>query len=202
MLSQKVVFVALLFVGILGLHGQLVMAQTETPKVELGASLSALRLSELKDTNVGVGGRMTFNLNRRVALEAEMTFFPGDAGGIQNNQTLGVFGVKAGQRWDKFGLFGKARPGFINFSKESSAVVCPAVFPSPLSCLLAAGRTEFAFDYGGVAEFYPSRGTVVRVDLGDTLIRYPGPFGRPNGGVADNLNSHNLQLNLGFGLRF
>lgn len=202
MLLQRIVFVALLFVGLFIVHSQIAMAQSETPKLELGAHLSALRISELDDTNLGVGGRVTFNLNQRVALEAEMTFFPGDLGGVRSNRTLGLFGVKAGQRWDKFGLFGKARPGFINFSNESSTIICPAVVPTPLSCWLAAGGAEFALDYGGVAEYYPSRGTVVRFDVGDTLIRYRGPFGRPNGQAADNLNSHNLQVNVGFGLRF
>jgi hypothetical protein len=56
-------------------------------------------------------------------------------------------------------------------------------------------KTEAAFDMGGVVEFYPSRSTTVRFDLGDTIIRFRDP------GYATQ-TTHNLQFSAGFGFRF
>lgn len=198
----KYFFKAIVLAVFLAVGGQISLAQSETPKLELGINLTTMRLSELKETDVGVGGRVTFNLNSRVAVEGELNFFPRELDTHRGNRLQGLFGVKAGQRWEKFGLFAKARPGFMRFGEVSPPIACVAVFPPPLGCLLAAGKTEFALDLGGVAELYPSRKTVVRFDLGDTLIRYRGPFGRPGGGTANNLTSHNVQFNVGFGVRF
>jgi len=55
-----------------------------------------------------------------------------------------------------------------------------------------SGETRFALDLGGVIEFYPSRRFVLRVDLGDTVIRNSQP-GR---------TSHNFQFGAGIGIRF
>ncbi|MGH9769636.1 MAG: outer membrane beta-barrel protein [Blastocatellia bacterium] len=199
MLLKRIIWATFVLIGSITFCGQNALAQSETPKLELGAHLTALRLSEFRDSEAGVGGRITFNLNDHVALEGEVNLFPSDL--ITDGKLQGLFGVKAGRRGDKFGLFAKARPGFMRFNR--TPVICPAIFPPPLGCALASGRTEFAFDLGGVAEFYPSRSTVVRFDLGDTLIRYSdGPFIRPRGGVRNNLTSHNLQFNAGFGVRF
>src|SRR6266404_8644285 len=34
-------------------------------------------------------------------------------------------------------------------------------------------QTNLVFDLGGVVEFYPSKKIVLRLDVGDTIIRYP-----------------------------
>lgn len=204
MLLKRIIWVMFVLVGSIVFFGQTALAQSETPRLELGAHVTALRLSEFKESEAGVGGRVTVNLNNHVALEGEVNFFPGDLGAINASRAQGLFGVKAGQRWERFGLFGKARPGFMRFNEASPAPICIAVFPPPLGCALAEGRTEFAFDLGGVAEIYPSRRTVVRFDLGDTLIRYRGPFfrGHGRGARSEDLTSHNLQFTAGFGVRF
>lgn len=198
----KFMFRAFVLAVVLTVTGQISLAQSEVPKVELGMHLTTMRLSELKESDVGFGGRATLNLNSRVAVEGELNFFPRELDRHSGNRLQGLFGVKAGQRWEKFGLFAKARPGFMRFGEVSEPFVCAAILPQPLTCLLARGKTEFALDLGGVVELYPSKRTVVRFDLGDTLIRYRGPFGRPQGGTANNLTSHNLQFNVGVGVRF
>jgi hypothetical protein len=76
------------------------------------------------------------------------------------------------------------------------------IFPPPIECLLSAGRTELAFDLGGSAEFHSSRRTVVRMDLGDTIIRHGGPVMIRSSAHTNGLTTHNLQLNLGLSLRF
>jgi hypothetical protein len=54
-------------------------------------------------------------------------------------------------------------------------------------------RGYFAADLGGVLEYYPSRHTTIRIDLGDTILFY--------GGTALG-TVHNFQPAIGFGYRF
>ena len=73
-------------------------------------------------------------------------------------------------------------------------------------------RNDFAFDLGGVAEYYPTRRLVLRFDIGDTIIRQSLPdviipSGPPPGSVIlpapDRTSTkHNLQINAGVGFRF
>jgi hypothetical protein len=79
-------------------------------------------------------------------------------------------GIKSGWRFDRFGAFGKARFGMWHFS-----------------------QTYFATDLGGVFEYYPSRHTTIRIDIGDTILFY--------GGAALG-TVHNFQPGIGFSYRF
>ena len=81
-----------------------------------------------------------------------------------------LLGIKSGKRFDRFGTFGKARAGIWYFD-----------------------RGYFAADLGGVLEYYPSRHTTIRIDLGDTILFY--------GGTALG-TVHNFQPAIGFGYRF
>jgi hypothetical protein len=85
-------------------------------------------------------------------------------------KTSVLLGMKSGKRLDRFGAFGKARAGLWHFD-----------------------RTYFAADLGGVLEYYPSRHTSIRIDLGDTILFY--------GGTALG-TVHNFQPGIGFGYRF
>jgi hypothetical protein len=177
------------------------VAQSDTPKFEAGIQYSVLNfdtfaLSERRRNESGVGGRFTYNFSKYVAAEAQLDFFPGQdvehIGSISlvqyGHKTLGVFGAKAGVRGKRAGVFGKARPGFIHFSKVPGfaciAIVGPCRQP---------GKTNFAFDVGGVVEYYPARRLVVRFDAGDTMIHdQSGFFG----------TRHSFQFSSGVGLRF
>ena len=170
----------------------------ETPKYEIGANFALIRLHDLFTTDVGVGARAGFNLNNWVALEAEVNSFPQFEGRfIGGRKVQGLFGVKAGVRSEKFGLFAKARPGFMRFSNGRITNPCP---PGAVCVLvvLVGKQTNFAFDLGGVMEFYPSRRFTTRIDIGDTIVRF-GDFALPFG---RSYTSHNLQVNVGFGVRF
>src|SRR5205823_4151411 len=84
------------------------------------------------------------------------------------SKVVGVFGVKVGARKKNFGVFGKARPGFIHFSVVPG-FAC-VVFPGPISGLCPQpAKTNFAFDVGGVVEYYPSKRAVLRFDAGDLI---------------------------------
>jgi hypothetical protein len=81
----------------------------------------------------------------------------------------GLFGVKAGKRFQKWGIFGKARPGVVSFSEGDSKFFLGS---SDAFGILQGRQTHFAVDLGGVVEFYPSKRIVTRFEAGDTLIHY------------------------------
>jgi hypothetical protein len=173
-----------------------VRSQTSERKFEVGGQFSLLRLisrtgtvavlpcigplpcptvttfAEGRETEPGFGGRIGYNFSKYVAVEAEGNFFPRDRDFDGGRKTQGLFGVKAGKRFDKFGIFAKARPGFVRFAKGDYQPVgaCIAIFPPPLACFAPLARTNFAFDLGGVVELYPTKRTIVRFDAGDTVI--------------------------------
>jgi hypothetical protein len=150
----------------------------EVPKFELGAQFTSITKPSYGSTEPGFGVRFTFNLNRSVALEAVGNFFPHDcnycSGGTSfgdnaGNITQRLFGVKAGKRFQKWGLFAKARPGVVSFSKGDSQFVLATLNSFSV---VQDRATHFATDLGGVVEFYPSKRLVTRFEAGDTLIRY------------------------------
>jgi hypothetical protein len=173
-----------------------VSAQAPSRPLEAGVHAAALRLGEFDRTEPGLGGRLTWDLSPRLAVEGEFTVFPRDRR-VGSNQVIrgdarknqGLFGVKAGYRSDRWGVFGKVRPGFVRFEKfvYRSDVVCIAIFPPPAACLTSF--TAAALDLGGVVEVYPSNRLVVRLDAGSTYIgSSTARSGRPNlqvsGGVG------------------
>src|SRR5258705_8437879 len=144
-----------------------VRAQTEEKKFEVGGQFSTLWVPTQTATtsgavtvtttgregHYGFGGRFGYNISKYFTLEAEGNFFPRDRDFDGGRKIQGLFGVKAGKRFEKFGVFGKARPGFIRFKRGNYVFGtggCPTVFPPPLACLQPVARTNFAFDLGGV----------------------------------------------------
>jgi hypothetical protein len=168
--------------------------------------------SESRVTEAGFGGRFGYAISPFVTLEAEGNFFPRDSVFEGGRKIKGLFGAKLGKRFEKVGLFAKARPGFIRYSKGDFGQRggCIAVFPPPLGCFDSVGRTHFAFDLGGVVELYPSKRTVIRFDAGDTIIHFSernvaitqAPF--PQAAIlrAPAATTHNFQSSFGFGFRF
>lgn len=146
-------------------------------------------------TRWGGGARVGVQVAPWVVVEGEVN---GVSGGDTSTGALTqVFGgVKVGGRSDRVGLFAKVRPGLARFGNDFLApgVVCIAVFPPPESCL--AERTNLALDLGTVVEVYPTRRTLVRVDLGSTHIWY-----RPRGD-GDTDRRCSFQLSIGAGVRF
>jgi hypothetical protein len=141
------------------------------------ANSPTLTRSHQRTTVEGLGGRFGYNVSKYLAFEAEINIFPGASDRESGRKIQGLFGVKAGKRFKRVGVFGKARPGFIRFQKADYAfgslkdTVCPLQIPSPLACYHPIARSSFAFDLGGVVEIYPSRRTLIRVDLGRTTYK-------------------------------
>src|SRR5205823_7547148 len=72
-------------------------------------------------------------------------------------------GVKAGMGRDKWGLFAKARPGFIRYSRVGD--LGPLTSTSPQTYLL--------LDLGACLELYPASHTIIRFELGNEVINFP-----------------------------
>ena len=165
-------------------------------------------------STAGYGGRFAYNASRYLALEAEVSYLPKrNLNEVHQSRRTQVFaGLRAGRRWEKFGLFAKARPGAMHFDEYGTRGPCTVTFPpsGPLGCF-GKSRTFFAADVGGVVEFYPSERTIFRVDAGDTIIRFRevGPVTFPPIGTFPGSSqltradtTHNFQMTFGFGFRF
>jgi hypothetical protein len=194
----------------------------EPAKIELGVHLSSITLGpqispffdfpDRSRTEAGLGVRFGYNLNRYVAVEAEGDFFPHRMfPQLNSGGTLaqGQFGVKTGKRFKKFGLFAKARPGFVTFGEiltQTGTVTFPFQGNGPIvtfPIFEERRRNFFSMDVGAVVELYPSRGILVRFDLGDTMIHYGDtpvvPFSDSPG--LDRV-SHKFQFSAGIGFRY
>jgi hypothetical protein len=205
--------------SVIALWGGEALAQSATPKCEVGALVSVLRIEDphgLSDLfprrEVGVGGRFTYNLKSYLALEGELNFFPRDYRKVTSNFTggrmiQGLAGVKAGLRKKKFGVFGKFRPGFESSGGAEVPRFLSGDGPDPRNPFgfERIRSTQFALDVGGVFEFYPSPRTIIRFDAGDTIARYPGVefIQFPQGTrIFETVYSHKPQFSVGFGFRF
>ena len=111
----------------------------------------------------------------------------------------GQFGAKIGKRFDRWGVFGKVRPGFVGFSQvlhsPGGVQIGPFTFER---------RLYPSIDVGGVVEFYVSPRWMARFDVGDTIIRY-GEIefpGLPASFIVPSVTRHNLQVSSGIGFRF
>jgi hypothetical protein len=185
-------------------------AQSFSRAVEFGLQMSTLRLDgAARGTNTGLGGRVTIDLARWIAVESEINVVPkdewrfavGSLVGVEGGELLysrrrleAFAGVKAGYRGERVGVFGKVRPGITRLTH--TGVNCVAEVCALMLIALPVYEREFALDAGGVVEFYPSSRLVARFDLGDEIIRQrSGPPHHPG-------TRHNFTSRLGVGFRF
>jgi len=171
-------------------------------RFDAAAHIAVARSSEFDDTDTGVGGRFSWHPTALVGVDAEMTVYPAsfpNANGFSRSRIEGLFGATIGPRLAGVRPFARLRPGFLTF--RGQPVVCILIFPPPLSCQLD-GRTVFALDLGGGVELFPAGRAVVRVDVGDRLLKYPGPSFRGGRATQDSFYSHDFRLAAGAGVRF
>jgi hypothetical protein len=148
-------------------------SQEQPTRVEIGPLFTYLRIPASFPINAQnqaeIGGRFSWNFSRHVALDAEIEASPFRTTNLTTSYQGGYLlqsfvGIKAGKRWDKFGIFGKFRPGLTSYSG-----VIKQLQPGTLGF---GRRNDPAFDLGGIAEFYVSRRIMLRYDFGDTIIHY------------------------------
>jgi hypothetical protein len=187
------------------------VAQIKKENVEVGVQTTSLNLAypdfSFYESQWGIGGRVTYNFNLSIAAEAEINFFPhkqfvltADGSAIQAQ-----FGPKIGKRFEKFGIFGKVRPGFLSVNRVGSFVPRPAGPNNELDFKIER-ETFFTLDAGGVLELYPSKRTLVRFEGGDTLVRHPARYGQsvllgPVELIRPTKFKHNFQFSAGVGFR-
>jgi len=169
----------ILFVGVVICLVQLqALAQSEElPKFEVAGEFTTLEREAFSQrrTEPGFGGRFTYNLNKTVAFEGAGYFFPKECFQCRNagNITEVLAGVKVGKRFEKWGVFAKARPGIVSFSEGTFDAIPPVVSVPLFPIVFELNRlTTFAMDVGGVVEFYPSKRIVTRFDVGDTIMHF------------------------------
>ena len=176
-------------------------AQDNYTRFEFGAQYSFVRLTstDLGATNYsGLGGRFDWNLNRRLALESQIDFFPENLRpllSIQGGQTLqAAFGVRAKVVQTRhLSVFGLVRPGFFHFTD--------ALYSNPNSStgFSTQPETHFALNLGGGIEFYPSARWVLRADIEGNPYRVPNStIVQPGGGTTLAVGSIDDLQHLGF----
>jgi len=110
-----------------------------------------------------LGGRLTFNVNSFLAIDSELS------SSLRNSAAASTFdggyalqflaGVKATRRFKKWGVFAKARPGLISYSRAIKTVL--PVPPFVISQRIAL----FDMDIGGGIEFAAGRRLVFGMTL-------------------------------------
>ena len=184
-------------------------AQDTGQRYELGGLITYTFLREIGSRDVGVGtesgglgGRLVYRTLPLLDLETEINFLPGNSA-TSGNHLQGFFGVKAGKRWKKGGIFLKARPGFIHFRRDPFGVGKPG---SSFFSTERAASTEPDIDLGGVIEYYTARGLILRFDLGDSVIHYGRRTVRTSDFLppfeAGGFTTHNWQGSFGISFRF
>lgn len=212
--------------------------QVDEDRFELGAHFSSLS-ADFDGDRTGLGVTLGYRFSTfkggkfTATAEAEFNFLPGRVftGDVRKNGRVkqGLFGVKLGRKFEKFGVFGKVRPGFINYSNgkndfptnfnistfpgSGSGIISGSSFGLPRQ---GGGKTNFATDIGGVVEFYPTKKVFTRFDFGDTIVRLRStvlefPVLTTTGGTTTIViqripipaaTQHNFQFSAGIGFRF
>lgn len=184
----------------------LVFAQTASQRFEAGVQVSSATSGQFDGTDQGVGGRFAWYPLQSVGVESEVTFYPGDFPDerpFSPGRVEGLFGVTLGPRIERIRPFARLRSGFLNIREASQPFACILIYPPPLACTLAAGQTVPTFDLGGGLEVLASQRLIVRVDVGDRLVKYAGPVLDSDRQIRnDSFFSHDLRLAAGMGLRF
>jgi hypothetical protein len=175
---------------------------SEESRSEVGAFYTGINLNGFGETVNGIGGRVAYNLDEHLAVEAEASFFPEThLGNNQLGQKVQAFmGIKSGVRSRYIGVFVKARPGVMFIGEITSAFNCSG---SGAATICSPSHNNLALDLGGILELYPSSRTLIRFDADDTMVRIRratiGIFSNPPA-ISDTTN--NFQFSVGFGYRF
>lgn len=186
-------------------------AQTTERRVDVGGLMHGLRLDDTGDVNVGLGGRLAFDVTRWLSVEGEYQFTPrdelmltasspdGQVAGLRyvRRRSTALLGVKAGYRGARAGVFAKVRPGFTSLGDRG--VDCLGDVCALMLLAVPEYRTEFAIDAGAVVEFYPGARWVVRGDVGSLVVRHRSTAPPC---VAGGCTTSNLALSAGVGIRF
>jgi hypothetical protein len=172
---------------------------------DAAVELAAADLSALEESAVGVGVRLSFRAARWVALDAGVGLAPADLGDppFSASQAELLAGVRIGPSPRPWGGYLGLRAGFVRYAAAPEPIACIAIFPPPLACELSAGATPLAVQLGaGFERLLGSRG-LIRVEIGDRIVRLPGPSFDAGGEARfEDFWSHEPRLGVSLALRF
>jgi hypothetical protein len=181
-------------------------ASTSGHSVEVGGQITSARIGELDTNDVGFGGRLSWFPTRFLGVEGELNFFGADIPdrvAITAGRMEALFGVTAGPRLTWGRPFARARAGVLRLDPAPQPIACSLIFPPALPCALAGGDSLLTVDVGGGFEVFTPARTFVRVDIGDRMVKYPGPARDRSGTVHDGaFVDHDLRATIGGGWRF
>jgi hypothetical protein len=182
--------------------------QVQAQSFEAGVHFASSDWSEFDGVDRGVGGRLAWKASPRLGVDADVTWYPGeypsDSIAFSGSRVEGLFGASYALLVDRVRPFVKASAGFLRSSEAPEGFPCIAIFPPPLNCLMAAGHTMPAFEFGGGVDIDLTDRTFLRVDAGARMLRYPGPSFQ-NGLREireDNFWGAALRFTIGAGVRF
>src|SRR3954468_15081103 len=154
---------------------------TASAPVEVLGQATAAASSEFKGTDAGFGALVSWRALPFLGAEAETNFYPKDLtvnGGapFSSGRIEALFGISVGPTLGGVVRpYGTFRMGFVHIQGAPGPLACVAIFPPTLGCSLARGETVIADEIGGGVEWLPGPHGVLRAELGDRLMHYPGP---------------------------
>ena len=183
-------------------------------RLELGPQFTSLamhrRTQDGVRTEPGIGGFISYEFWRFLWADSAVVFFPRDThyvSSLDGGRLIeGLFGLKGGIRHDRFGIFGKVRPGVLSASRTLKEIREVSPGPSPALTLVTARSNTFAVDLGGIVEIYTTKHQVLRLEAGDMHLYYhDGHYKFPDGTVITQMSGerqHTQQFTVGYGWRF
>jgi hypothetical protein len=180
-------------------------ALAQSPRFDAGVQVVGARVGAFDSSDTGIGARLGWRPGSTFGIESEFNWFPSDFPDrrpFSRARVEGLFGAVGRAPLGRVTPFVKLRPGFVRFQEAPEPFACILIFPAPLSCQLAAGKTLFALEYGGGVEVAASGRFFLRADVADRMLRYPGPAIQGTRPVDHPFYEHNLRVSAGAGVRF
>ncbi|MBI2189599.1 MAG: hypothetical protein HYU37_21145 [Acidobacteria bacterium] len=131
------------------------VASAQDTRFELGVQVASTHSWQFDAGDAGIGGRAAWRPSSLLGIEAELNLYPRgfpDRRPFSRTRVEGLFGVTAGVTLGRVRPFARLRPGFVDVHASPEPFVDVAL----------------------------TRRTFVRFDVGDRLVRYPGPVFESN----------------------